>query len=1137
VDGNNLNGPNEHDDDILRAFLVELERAADSEPIVHDFTVRYPQLRSKIQELVNAGNRLAATLVPPKHHPTQLGEFRIVRWIAKGGQGDVYEALQVPLGRRVAVKTIRRDSFSPMAQSRFEREQTVLARLHQTHIVPIHTAGREGGLQYFAMPFIEGVTLRRRIEALRDAWIQPDTSSASKSESARRLPLEHFRLVARMAIDVAEALQHAHDANILHRDMNPSNVMVDTDQQCWIIDFGLAAYLRADTDQSGLPAVVDPVAGVSASRGQVGTFSYMAPEQWSGGPVSSRTDVWGLGVTMFELLCLQQAFPGVSRDEIEHRVMATDPPWEPARALAIPSDLIVICEKALKKSPNDRYPSAQCFADDLRRWLRNEPTTVRSGAPRRVYLWARRNKGWAASLAIMLIAAVALAAQIGISQERNREAHRQQLIRQIQGLRQSQRSVGWSERTWSLAREAAALRREEDLRNQAAACLLGLDAKTYQEFTSFDSSAVLFDRTGERLLIGGARKWMGSPPRESAPARVWSAATGEQQIFHDNGPGPVAWSGDKPLRLIVDPMDRLRLRLMNLDQRVECELRIPGPPEPAPLTEGNAPVLALAGDGRFLAAFASILDGTGTLIVWDLQDRSVVRHEPQIKRRVSALAVDGDAAVIATGDEEGGIMAWPFHEGDAITLPVVSRGAIQCLTIHRDPVRRNDRAQTGAGWLLAAGDDGGSLAIWDLGRQIPRAFCHGSTYSVGAVAFSPDGAVLASGGRGEFNVKLWDVASGHLLLNISLGNFCTGLAFSSDGRSLAASNKTVFGGEGGVFICKLDSGRGIRSLRGLTGQIAQVRFSPSGKLLAGLSHDWRVGIWDVDSGSLLHVLDTPGGFASDNAALAFSPDGDRFAFAAGSDARIWRLVDGGVERTLKLPPGLHDALAFDAAAARLMLCRVETKGGVNPPFGNTNFTIDPRVCRVRDLLAENPVQELVTIENVNTAVHSILAAPDASYFVVTRSGDRRNESEFVTRIFAGFSGNEMHSFPGGPQPWLDPGGRLLFLPIASEAAILEMPIGKFLDKWDSADVRCLNPGASYAGGFMGGASSTGFCLGRRGMSDPLVTMNIDRRVTSVVCEFSADGRFVAWGNADGTVCICNIRETQQRLAEIGLGWE
>ena len=206
--------------------------------------------------------------------------------------------------------------------------------------------------------------------------------------------MKYLRSVAKVIADAADALQHAHEVNIFHRDVKPSNLMVDRMGHCWVLDFGLAA-LRAGTDGATLNASghdrtdLDPVpdAAPELASGVLGTLYYMAPEQFER-RFDARSDVWGLGVTLYELLTLRRPFN--SKTE----VLSSDPPRFSDLDAKLPPDLEAICLKATRKDPMDRYQSAGELRDDLRRWLGHEPTRARPArTARRVLLWSRATRG------------------------------------------------------------------------------------------------------------------------------------------------------------------------------------------------------------------------------------------------------------------------------------------------------------------------------------------------------------------------------------------------------------------------------------------------------------------------------------------------------------------------------------------------------------------------------------------------------------------------------------------------------------------------------------------------------------------------------------------------------------------------
>ncbi len=359
--------------------------------------------------------------------------------IDRGGMGRVFEAEQEPLGRLVAVKTIRGDRNDLLHRVRFHNERLTLAHLHHTHIVPIYAAGREGQLDYYAMPLIDGASLRRVLdEARRLAASSPPApfpgltelvrlacqrggdSQVARTEAVAWNPSpEYLRSVAGVMADAADALEHAHRQGYLHRDVKPSNIMIDLRGHCWVVDFGLAPLrarapgVGADPGANGHAGKLDSATELdqgtatgldpegeqyeaALKTGTVGTPAYMAPEQRQG-QADARSDVYGLGVTFYELLTGCQAHPDPGS--------SNDPPSPRAVVPNLPRDLDAICRKATRPEPSQRYATAGELRDDLRCWLDRRPTRARPMWPlHRTWLWGRRNKGWAAALLVMVVA-------------------------------------------------------------------------------------------------------------------------------------------------------------------------------------------------------------------------------------------------------------------------------------------------------------------------------------------------------------------------------------------------------------------------------------------------------------------------------------------------------------------------------------------------------------------------------------------------------------------------------------------------------------------------------------------------------------------------------------------------------------
>ncbi|QDV89400.1 Serine/threonine-protein kinase PrkC [Phycisphaerae bacterium RAS2] len=351
------------------------------------------EAREQEGRLPNSAPRDAA---PSRDAPTpttwkpgsRLGDFEIVGEIGRGGMGVVYRARQLSLNRIVALKVLPAlAGADDKAVSRFVREAQAAARLHHTNIVPVYAQGQHDGHFYYAMELIDGESLDRVIRRRRAGAEARDRSSKvghahpTQSPAAHAPPLDdfhtasaallvsldgsRFRDVAMLICGAAEGLEHAHNAGVLHRDIKPQNLLLGSDGQLHITDFGLARLL----DEPGMTLTGE----------MIGTPAYMSPEQvgFARRTVDHRTDVFSLGVTLYELLTLERPFDGVTREQLVARICTREP--KPPRKInpSIPTDLETICLRALEKDASRRYTSAGALAADLRRFVENRPIHAR----------------------------------------------------------------------------------------------------------------------------------------------------------------------------------------------------------------------------------------------------------------------------------------------------------------------------------------------------------------------------------------------------------------------------------------------------------------------------------------------------------------------------------------------------------------------------------------------------------------------------------------------------------------------------------------------------------------------------------------------------------------------------------------
>jgi len=1190
-------------DDILEELTEKIQNGA---PIdLEEYARRYPAHAEQIRRLVPALAVLAelghtavrdaalpgmpsAAGVGPGLESGVLGDYRIIREVGRGGMGVVYEAEQISLGRRVALKVMPFAAALDSRQlQRFTNEAKAAAHLHHTNIVPVFSVGCERGVHYYAMQFIDGWTLAEVMRDLRtlsdlerhprpdenDGALAPASGLASgQLEPAQRLkdrdpktetpaspkgepaaPNEvlssvkttgsstrtraFFRTAARMGVQAAEALEHAHRQEIVHRDIKPANLLVDVDGNLWITDFGLAR-VRGE-------------AGVTMTGDLPGTLRYMSPEQARGRPavVDHRTDIYSLGVTLYELLTLRPAIEGVDRQEMLRRVEDREP--IPPRRLnpALPRELETIVLKAMSKDPEGRYQTAEALADDLRRFLDNKPIHARRPTLLdRASKWARRNLAVvAASFVVLLVAVALLAASVILITREQRKAiaaaqdsRYESLVQNLLRILWTPHRHGWSDDAKRTIDAMAGIREDDRLRSLAVAARKGLDAHIADSIAP-GGQAILFDRSGGRLLISSIANdgFRG----ENRGTRVWDLAARAQDVTKIRGNGPVAFRGDEtPLQLVHDDLKTLRLWDIARES-VVTEFTIP-------ITEASNAAgandrslvfhdMAMALDGSRVAASVKDPDGHAWVFVWD-GDSGRLRH--RFTGHAERLAFSPDGALLAGGADAGKIHVWSTLDGVEVSSPRQGRLTVSSLAFGRNlrrvPEMVRGNKSNGRGWWLAAGDAGGNVTVWDVETGMLHVRCPGGVSGVEAIAFSPDGTVLVAVGTGH--AILWDVASGTLLLNLGHPDHCLGLAFSPDGRRLAISTAELVPRVGSndlsqVVIRRIENGRGIQTFRGLITSISQIRFSPDGQYVAALASDWRVAIWDRQSGALRHVLEPPEGSTSDNAALAFSRDGARFAIASGRDATLWDVGSGRELGSWSLPLGLCDLLALPPSG-QLLLCRVETTSGERGPSRDAPYEQYPRVCRIRELLDAGRMRTIAEITAFNRHVFSEVAPDDLSYIVVDGVSIDASETRRSITAFHATTGKQLWSvpIPSGPSTsvslHLDPTGQVLGVGqgYGTECDLFRMPVGTRVDSL--RDLESLGPRAAVwiARNRPSTATGNSYLVLRRGDDRPVLTLGAEA-MPSIAGQFrfSGDGSGLAWANSDGTIDVADLNIIQR----------
>jgi WD40 repeat protein/tetratricopeptide (TPR) repeat protein len=766
--------------------------------------------------------------------------------------GVVYKARDLRLKRLVALKCIAADK----GLDRFRAEAEVIAQLQHPHIVQIHEIGEHDGKPYLVLEYVAGGSLAQKLGDRP----QPVEESIALLET------------------LARAVQHAHAQGIVHRDLKPGNVLLTPDGQPKIADFGLAKRLEES-------------AGATLQGDLLGTPSYMAPEQASGAnaEVGPATDLYALGVILYEMMTGRTLFQGLSVPETLLMIRTLDP--VPPRRLRpdVPRDLETICLKCLQKEPGQRYASALDLAEDLRRFRAREPIRARPVSIwERGWRWCRRNPGVATLTALSGLLAVALLVGSLVAAgnlERKERDSREQLWRaqleEAKAIRGSGR-VGQRVRALDVLQEAAttlrSLHRPDevdrllDLRNEAVAALLPpADLRLHQAWKMPDND----DYHGGLIVNAALTRFAYSDNRGNVTVR---RLADEQELTRlpNDGPGShvyaLRFSGDGRFLAVAHHRES-KWRLWDVDQRQLIAVWPPG--------SG----ISFRPDGRCVA----LADQRGSVALHDLPSfQEVGRLEtgltpPQLAfdpsgRRLAACG--GDPARVRVFDTVTGrpLQDWPALTNGNTSLDWSGNGARLATASGRAPVR-----------------------VWEAATGQLVSTCLEKQGHISQVTLNDDGRLLATVGW-DLRLRLWDADTGKLLLVKTegarpwLGKDRHGRLWSTDGQGLQARLwETVRGEE-------------VTTLEGRASPLPPVsclHVSPDSRLLAS-GHEDGVRLWDLYAGR--EIAHLPGGVIQD---VVFHP-GQSALFAVGlSGAHRWPLTlsrDKSSER-LQVGPSHYVGLA------------------------------------------------------------------------------------------------------------------------------------------------------------------------------------------------------------------------------------
>jgi eukaryotic-like serine/threonine-protein kinase len=912
----------------------------------------------------------------------RLGRFDLLDTLGVGTFGTVYKAYDPQLDRIIALKVPRVGTLLTEAErTRFLREGRSMAQLHHRSIVTVHDVGQIEDVPYMAMELIQGLTLSDRLTA----------GDLTARESAE--------LIA----EVADALSYAHERSVIHRDMKPSNIIIDAERRPHVTDFGLAKRRAGEVTMT--------------LDGQVlGTPAYMSPEQARGeaNTVDGRSDVYSMGAILYELLTGELPFRGNVR-MILHQVLNDEPKTPRALNDHVPRSLETICQKAMAKDPAGRYATAHELAADLRRFLAGIPIKARPvGVSTRLLMWAKRNPRVAAlSAAVFVLLAIVTLGSVFATmsiqqalQKANDHLMRQYFQNGVRLVEEGNVSAAlpWFVESMKLDRTDSG---RQEIHGIRLASLLRESPRPIHTWTLGEQMEMAcFSPNGKSVLAVGETRgqiWNAETGKSMMPAlslvsrdksvlkgrcqgcfsldgrrvltvagseaRVWDAAAGtlvRGPMVHDevvksaalspDGHSIAAASGSKAFVWGVDDVR---------EHASPLELRHPD----------LVNHVAFSPDGRRLVvAYGGPTQGKGEAWVWDVENLRKplfsLHHNDDVYH--ASFSADGSRIITASYDQTARI--WDAKTGQAVREPL----------LHSNPVTHVGFSPDGLLILTVSGTD---AQIWDLklAANVATRLKHRGT--VLHASFSPDGNYAVTSGLDQIT-RVWDVKSGDLILPpIHHDNKINHAAFSPDGRFLitVSSDQTAR---------MWDLARGTYPLHSLAHgdensalkrRVVHAAFSMDGERIVSISADGACKVWDASSGRPIAATVRHGARAR---RAAFSPSGN-FVVTAGDDgvARVW---DVRQEKPVPIPFH-HDGVIFLA--------------GFSPDSaGERLFTVTSEDVRIwnrrsRDLLF-SPISHGTGV-SINFATFS----PDGRY--LTTAG-----ADGIARIWSALDGRHTADLKG-----------------------------------------------------------------------------------------------------------------------------
>jgi len=729
--------------------------------------------------------------------------YEILGELGRGGMGVVYKARQLKLNRLVALKMILAGANAdPQQLERFRAEAEAVARLQHPYIVQIYEISEHNGCPFFSLEYVDGGTL------------------AQKLTGAPQPP----RLAAHLVRLLALAMHSAHQKGIIHRDLKPGNVLLATPAEHVSGADSLHAETQAAFHLYGIPKITDfglakhlDVQSQTRTGAILGTPSYMAPEQAEARThaIGPATDVYGLGAILYEMLTGRPPFESDSSLTTLRKLVAQDPLPPSQLHRKVPRDLETICLKCLEKDPARRYPSAEDLAEDLHRFLSNQPIEARpTGWWGRSVKWMRRHPTKAAVFGILIMAVLALLTLGGIYHVRLEQAlaeSRHNLVRLhiVQGSSALNTGDGFAALLWfteALRLDAGTPAREEMHRQRIAALLQELPRPQQLWIHEGAVNETCFSPDGSRLLTAG----------DEGKVYLWDSETG-QEVFAPLSTG-------SPVELAVFSRDGRRLAVVSRDGAARIwDLGESGVTPVVLRPGGELRGIDFSPDGRQVATASG-----KAARVWDAATGKPLAGELAHGGAVNKALFSPDGRWLATAGDDGLVHLWDAATRKATPIVLSHDRAVLCLAFSPDSKR------------IISGAADATAQVWDVadGTPVGRRLRHRQRVTL--VAFSPFGQRVLTGSD-DGTVRIWRVLDGEPLVEpLQHKSLIRWAAFSPDGCHVATA-----GDDNSARVWSATTGAALTPPLRANGSINRVAFSPDSRRLATASDDGTVCLWDV----------------------------------------------------------------------------------------------------------------------------------------------------------------------------------------------------------------------------------------------------------------------------------------------------